>query len=271
MTEERTIPGVDTTKPSIARVYDAMLGGKDNFDVDRAVLEQMLVSVPDVLLMARDNRRWVRRVARWLVREAGIDQFLDVGSGLPTVENTHEVVQRIDPDSCVVYVDNDPAVIAHGRVLLADDERTFFVAGDLTRPEELLADRAITSHLDLTRPVGLLHCLTLHHVGDEDAHRIVRGYVDRLAPGSYLTVSHIRLPEPDDERLPDMMGAVAGYQAASPDFTARRLADVEALLTGLELVEPGVVPVGAWWPEGPPVDEPHRFADFLVGGVARKP
>jgi hypothetical protein len=271
MTDERVLAGIDTSRPSIARVYDAMLGGKDNFAVDRVVLEQMLQSVPGVLVMARDNRRWVRRVARWLSTEAGIEQFLDVGSGLPTVENTHDVVHRIDPDATVVYVDNDPAVIAHGRVLLADDECTFFAAGDLTEPDQLLADEAVAAHLDLDRPLGLLHCLTLHHVDDEAARRIVRGYVDRLAPGSYLAVSHIRLPEPDDERLARFMDAVAGYQAASPGFTPRRLAEIEELLTGLEVVEPGVVPVGEWWPEGPAVEEPHEFAEFLVGGVVRRP
>ncbi|MBO0890047.1 MAG: SAM-dependent methyltransferase [Acidothermales bacterium] len=271
MQVEKAPPGVDVSRPSIARVYDAMLGGKDNFAVDRSVLERMLESVPDIQIMARDNRRWVRRVAAWLTSEVGIDQFLDVGSGLPTVENTHDVVHRIDPDASVVYVDNDPAVIAHGRVLLADDEHTFFAAGDLTRPDELLADPAVTGHLDLTRPLGVLHCLTLHHVGDEEAHRIVRGYTERMAPGSYLAVSHIRLPEPDDARRAGFMAAMAGYQAASPDFTPRRLADVGALLAGLELVEPGVVPVVEWWPEGPPLGEPYEFAEFLVGGVARRP
>jgi hypothetical protein len=270
-TEERAPAGVDTTRPSIARVYDAMLGGKDNFAVDRQVLEQMMTSAPDVPNVARDNRRWVRRVVRWLARDAGIDQFLDVGSGLPTMENTNDVVHRIEPDAVVVYVDNDPAVIAHGRVLLADDEHTFFAAGDLTRPDELLADPAVVAHLDLDRPVALLHCLTLHHVAGDAAGWITRAYLDRLASGSYLAISHMRLPEPGDEKLARFTATTTEYRAASPASTPRLLADIQSLFSGLEFVEPGVVPVNDWWPEGPQVGEPHEFADYIVGGVARKP
>jgi hypothetical protein len=270
-TEERGPAGVDTSTPSIARVYDAMLGGKDNIAVDRQVLQQMMVAAPDVPRVARDNRRWVRRVVRWLAAGAGIDQFLDVGSGLPTMENVHDVVHPIAPDAVVVYVDNDPAVIAHGRVLLADDERAFFAAGDLSRPDDLLLDPAVIGHLDLDRPIAVLHCLTLHHVAGDAAGRIVRGYLDRMASGSYLAISHMRLPEPDDEKLARFTAATTEYRAASPASTPRVLADIQNLFAGLELVEPGVVPVHKWWPEGPPIGEPHEFADYIVGGVARKP
>lgn len=265
-------PQVDTTKPSIARVYDAFLGGKDNFEVDREVCAKLVEFNPDAPYLAQDNRRWVRRVVRWLTSEAGVDQFLDLGSGLPTVENTHEVAQRVNPDTVVVYVDNDPAVIAHGRALLEGDPNTFFFGGDLTDPAALLADPGVARHLDFDRPVAVLQCLTLHHVADQaEAEAIVAGYLRPLASGSYLALTHNRLPEPSDERRDRFMDFVRKYREASPGYTPRLLKDIQALVAGLDLVEPGLVPVDDWWPEGPQASAPRDLAEFVCGGVARKP
>lgn len=262
--------GVDTSTPSIARVYDAALGGKDNFDVDREMLRHLMEVNPTIPGLVREGRRFIQRVVRWLVGEAGVDQFLDLGSGLPTAENVHEVAQRIAPDTTVVYVDNDPVVLAHGRALLEDEDHTFIVDADLTRPDELLSDPLVNRHLDLSRPLAMLQCATLHFVpGQADAEAIMRGYVERLAAGSYVVLTHVQLPEPDDQRYEPFMEGVTRYRTAVPTFTPRPLADIRALLRGLEPVEPGLVPFVEWWPEGPSAPPPS--ADTFLGVVARKP
>jgi SAM-dependent methyltransferase len=142
----------------VARVYDLVLGGKDNFAVDSQMYERLTEIAPELPPALRGNRDWLARVVRWLAHDAGIDQFLDCGSGLPTAENTHDVAQRVNPDATVVYVDNDPAVVAHGRALLEENDRTHFVAADVTRPHEVLEHPDLTRHLDLTRPVAVIHC-----------------------------------------------------------------------------------------------------------------
>jgi SAM-dependent methyltransferase len=267
-------PPVDTDKPSIARVYDALLGGKDNFEVDRQVAERLMADIPGVEVATRHLRKALGRIVRWLVREAGIDQFLDLGSGLPTAENVHQVAQRVNPDVVVVYVDNDPVVAAHGRVMLEENDHTHFVVGDLTKPDELLRDPVMT-HLDFTRPLGLIQSATLHFVADQAvAEHIMRAYVDRLASGSYVVMAHGRAAEEDDELRGQAADAFATYRervTAGGGFTLRTREQVEALLPALELIEPGLVAVDDWWPDGPPVGDPPPGARFGLVGVARKP
>lgn len=267
-------PPVDTDKPSIARVYDALLGGKDNFEVDRQVAERLMADIPGVEVATRELRKALGRIVRWLVADVGIDQFLDLGSGLPTVENVHQVAQRVNPDVTVVYVDNDPVVAAHGRVMLEENDHTHVAIGDLTHPDELLRD-PVMGHLDFSRPLGLIQSATLHFVADQAvAEQIMRSYIDRLAAGSYVVIAHGRAAEEDDELSGQAADAFATYRervTAGGGFTLRTTEEVAALLPGLELVEPGLVAVDDWWPAGPRVGDPNPGARFGLVGVARKP
>ena len=161
-------PGFDATKPHVSRVYDYLLGGKDNFAADRAVGDQMIASLPAIQVGVRAQRDVLGRVVRYLVGEVGVRQLLDIGSGLPTAENVHEIAQRIEPATRVVYVDNDPVVLSHARALLADDEATFVADGDLRDPAGILSHPAVRDHLDWDQPVGLLLCGILHYVLDDE-------------------------------------------------------------------------------------------------------
>ncbi len=175
---------IDSTVASVARVYDAMLDGKDNYAVDRTVADDLKHACPEIPLMARDNRDWLIRIVRFLVdtrHGPGLTQILDCGSGLPTAENTHQAAQRLNPDAQVVYVDNDPVVAAHGRALLEENNHTHFAAADLTQAQELLRDPTVTAHLDLDEPLALLLVGVLHHVDDQqDPLELVRTYRDLL-------------------------------------------------------------------------------------------
>uniref|UniRef100_UPI002454353D SAM-dependent methyltransferase n=1 Tax=Nocardia abscessus TaxID=120957 RepID=UPI002454353D len=187
--------GVDTTRASIARVYDATLGGKDNYEVDRYVRDKVAEVAPRQSDVARMNRRWLHRVVRYLVGSAGIEQVLDIGAGLPTVGNTHEIAQQQNPQARVVYVDNDPVCNIHGRVLLERNAYTHFVPADLTDPDMLLSHSEVTPHLDLTRPSALILCGILHHVDDAlDPAGIMRQYIDALPAGSYVAITHFYDP-----------------------------------------------------------------------------
>jgi hypothetical protein len=266
-------PVLDTSKPSIARTYDAFLNGKDNFEVDREVVRQVTQVFPEACLIAMENRQWLVRAVRFLTREPGIDQFLDVGSGLPTAENTHEVAQLVIPDATVVYVDNDPACQAFGRALLEGNGFTHFVDADLTRPRELLAHPSITRHLDFDRPLAMLQCGTLHHVPSEQRpHEILSAYIDALPSGSYVLLTHFWDPKDNgpltaaardiEQRFRDA-GLGSGFW--------RPREEIEAFFDGLEMVEPGLVPLHEWWPDGPRLCGPTPADQLILGGVARKP
>ena len=187
MAEEQEIGGIDVSKPSIARAYDVVLGGKDNYAVDRQVVGEMLKIVPDLPQVATYNRQILIRGVRYLVREAGIRQFLDLGSGLPTVQNTHQVAQAIAPDARVVYVDNDPIVLAHGRALLEENENTAVVTADLRDPGAVLDHPDVNRLIDFSQPVGLMLVGITHHLhDDEDPEGIAKAYIDAIPSGSYL-------------------------------------------------------------------------------------
>ena len=266
--------GVDTTRPSIARVYDYSLGGKDNYDVDRAAFEQIQRIAPRQGDVSRMNRRWLHRVVRYMAGPAGIDQFLDIGAGLPTVGNTHQIAQQENPEAKVVYVDNDPVCNAHGRVLLEQNENTHFVPADLLEDKTLLRNSDVTRYLDMDRPIGLILCGLLHHVDDElDPAAIMRKYVDLLPPGSYLAISHFHDPGPADpqhhalakelERRFTEKGLGSGWYRTS--------GQILEYFCGLELIEPGLVQLDEWWPAGPPVRPRYPEEQLMVGGVAYKP
>lgn len=260
---------IDTSAPSIARVYDALLGGKDNFEADREVMRRLLASSPGGEQLARRCRACLGRMVRWLVAEAGVDQFLDLGSGLPTAENVHQIAQRINEEAVVVYVDNDPVVAAHGRALLEDNDHTHFLAADLTDPETILTAPIVAEHLDFTRPVAMIQSMTLHFVPDQaDAERIMTSYIDRLTSGSYVAILHFGGLDPDDAVIAEI---VATYRTSTGPLTPRTFEQIRALMPGLELVDPGLVPIDDWWPGGPDLEPRPSHARYDIAGLARKP
>jgi len=263
--------GIDTSVPNVARIYDYMLGGKDNFAADREAAQQLLAAVPDIAGMVRDNRSFIGRVVRFLAGEAGIRQFLDLGAGLPTQSCVHEMAQAVAPDACVVYVDNDPVVCTHGQALLGSAGRIAVVLGDLRQPAEILRHPQVLDMLDFSRPVGLLCASTLHFVPDEEKpHQIVAEYRDHLAPGSYLAITHGTLGDTPEEDPTDNVGTVTRvYENASAHLHVRSLPEIERFFDGFELVEPGVVWMTEWRPD--PGVPPAARLKSLRGGVGRKP
>jgi SAM-dependent methyltransferase len=265
------LPGVDLSRPHSARMYDYFLGGKDNFAVDRETAEVAIRSWPGVRTTARENRKFLARAVEFLVREAGIRQFLDIGTGLPSANNVHEVAQRFAPDSRVVYVDNDPLVLAHAQALLrsAPSGRTAYIHADLRRPQEILADPVVRETLDFSQPVALVLLAILHFVADEqdDARAIVSALLDPLPPGSFLLSSHVTA-EHDPEGVG---GLVATYRKSGVTAQARSAEDFGLVaFDGLELVPPGMVLISDWRaPEGVP--RPSAKEVSAYGAVARKP
>jgi len=261
-------PGFDATKPHVSRVYDYLLGGKDNFAADRAVGDQMIASLPAVQVGVRAQRDVLGRVVRYLVGEAGIRQLLDIGSGLPTAENVHEIAQRIEPATRVVYVDNDPVVLSHAQALLADDEATFVADGDLRDPAGILGRPAVRDHLDWDQPIGLLMCGILHYVlDDEDPAGVTGTLYDALPRGSYVFIHHLLDTEdPATATLQEQMRAGVGRAQF------RTMARIRELFGGLELIEPGVVLVPDWRPDpGTPGVRHHPVLQMAAVGVGRKP
>ncbi|WP_424536679.1 SAM-dependent methyltransferase [Sphaerisporangium viridialbum] len=261
---ERVLPGqLDVSTPSVARMYDYYLGGKDNFAVDRERAEEVIRQSPHVPLMARANREFLGRAVRFLAGEAGIRQFVDIGTGLPTRENVHQVAQRTDPRSRVVYVDNDPIVLVHARALLADNPNTHVMPGDLRRPWEILGDPHVRGVIDFAEPVAVLLCAILHFVADkEDPYGIVSTLIEAMAPGSYLVISHA-------ERHRELSGATDSYRGASAPAVLRSCVEIAEFFDGLQLVAPGVVYLPLWRPDGPLFFEDNRVRAY--GGIGRKP
>jgi hypothetical protein len=258
---------IDTGRANIARVYDYLLGGKDNYAADRELAEELLAQQPGIRQNARANRAFMQRVVR-TVAEAGVDQFLDLGTGLPTGENVHQVAQSVNPDARVVYVDNDEVVAAHSRALLASDHGAEFMLGDLREPGQIV-DSAQCA-LDLSRPVALLIISMLHFVPDDgQARAIVATLTEPLAAGSYLAISHWQYHAADEDLAKRYSGAVVAI--------ARRTREqIGGLLpAGWEPVEPGLAPVTAWRPavaglEPGSVSGSSQTGQF-VGAVVRKP
>ncbi|WP_103337910.1 SAM-dependent methyltransferase [Amycolatopsis sp. CA-126428] len=269
---ERVPVGVDPTRASIARVYDAFLLGKDNYEIDREVLHKVQKAAPEAQDLAFENRGFLIRACRFLASQTGITQFLDCGSGLPTAENTHQVVQRINPDIEVVYVDNDPVVLAHGRALLEENENTHFVAEDIFEPQRILENEVVRQHIDFTEPVALLQMGTLHHFnGDpERPAEIMKEYIAALPSGSFVALSHFFDPDDEDSATARKM---EDFFLHSPmgSGTFRKQAEIEGLFPGLEMVPPGVVRCADWWPDGPRLKELNVAQRTIAGGIGRKP
>ncbi|GAA1755010.1 SAM-dependent methyltransferase [Nonomuraea sp. AD125B] len=271
--QERAPRGIDTTRPSVSRVYDFMLGGKDNYEADRMAARRALEVAPDAPQAARANREFLGRVVRFLAGEAGIRQFLDIGSGLPTQGNVHEIAQAVAPGTHVVYVDHDPIVLVHGRALLAVDDTTTVVEADLLDPEAILHNPEVRRLIDFDRPVALLLLGILHHLADhEDPGGITRRLMDRLVPGSYLAVSHFHNPGPE---LPEVSRQAYSAEKVFNETMGtgrwRTRAEILAYFDGLDLLEPGLVPLPEWRPGEDDHATPGITYHTFVGGVARKP
>ncbi|MGN2639688.1 SAM-dependent methyltransferase [Nocardia takedensis] len=273
-------------RPTSARAYGWMLGGKDNYAIDREIILQVLKGFPECVDIARQNRQFLYRAVRYLVQEAGIHQFLDLGCGLPTDNNVHEVAQRFDPNARVAYVDIDPIVLAHGRALLADQQSTTVITADMRDPDALLADPDVRRLIDFDEPLAVLFLSVGHHLKDVDsvgsgARHALRHILDTVAPSSsYLAFSQV---VSDDAALGAQFAAQ--LDGAGIPWQNRTPREVDALFDGLEAIEPGLRNVIDWRPDPdqPPLEPvPDQLVSFVgvtdrrtvvyeYGGILRKP
>jgi hypothetical protein len=266
------LPGVNVRQPNIARAYDYLLGGKDHFAADRMLAERILEIAPGVREGTRACRAFLYRVVRYLTADAGVTQFLDIGSGLPTTTNVHQVAHQVNPAARVVYVDNDPMVVAHGQALLADEVTTTVVEADLRQPERILNDPVTREFLDFTQPVAVLMMSVLHHVGDrEDPGRIVEALRDAIPSGSYLAILHFW--DPGGEYPSVSARAKASEKVLAETIRtghARTREQIRAFFGDFEMVDPGLVPVAEW--RSPPDETGENKVGHYagLGGVGRK-
>jgi hypothetical protein len=264
---EDPVSTFNAARPHVARVYDYLLGGKDNFAADRAVGDEMVASLPAVQVGVRAQRDVLGRVVRYLVGEVGLRQLLDIGSGLPTAENVHEIAQQVKPATRVVYLDNDPIVLSHAKALLADDTVTFVVDGDLRDPAGILANPEVRRHLDWDQPIGLLMCGILHYILDEENPAGIVATLYRALPrGSYVFIHHLlELDDPASATLQEQLRKGVGRAQF------RTMDQVRVLFGDLELVDPGLVLVPDWRPDpGTPDVGNHPVLGMACAGVARK-
>jgi SAM-dependent methyltransferase len=261
-----TLAGIDPEKPSPARIYDFWLGGSQNFEADRAAGRRAAEAMPTLTAAIRANRAFLGRVVRHLVTERGVTQFLDLGSGVPTVGNVHEVAKEADAEVRVVYVDIDPVAIAHARHLLADVDGVEAILADLRHPQSVLAHPLVPASLDLTKPVALLFNAVLHFIADaERPERILRTFLDAVPPGSYLALSHAA---PDLAHRDEQESMLEDYRrSTAAPFTNREPEVIAGWLDGMEICPPGMVTVDEWMPEP---DGPHEQILRTYGVLARK-
>lgn len=264
-------PSIDSSVPHSARVWNYFLGGKDNYPVDQEMGDQYRAIFPEIIDIARTDRAFLGRAVRHLAGEAGIRQFLDIGTGLPTMDNTHEVAQRVSPDARIVYVDNDPLVLTHAQALLTSSPEGAcdYIDADLRDPDRILAAAAET--LDFDRPVAIMLLGILHFVPDYDeVHGIVMRLLDAVPPGSHLALTHATFD------LGGQTASAANAEAqrawnekATETITPRTREQVLGFFDGLDLLEPGLVSMSRWRPEAAPWGEPPEVSGF--SGVGRKP
>jgi hypothetical protein len=270
--EPDTVPsGVDVSVPNVARIYDYLLGGKDNFAADREAAGLALRAVPQMRSLALENRRFMIRAVRFCAR-AGIRQFIDIGAGLPTQDNVHQVAQRADPGAHVVYADNDAVVVSHGRALLAEDRRTAVIQGDLLQPEEILDHPDLRALIDLDQPVALLLVALLHFIPVESGpDESVARLRDALPPGSYLIVSHSELPPEQAVGTTPLTEEtrLLGRAYNRPMGPVRSRDEIAGFFGDWELLEPGVTEVWNWRPDGETIVSPSDIMS-MVGAVGRK-
>ncbi len=262
--EPRVPDGVDVTRPSIARIYDYLLYGKDNFAVDRAAAEKLMESRLDPRRLSLANRGFLRRAVRFLAQQ-GVSQYLDLGSGLPTSPNVHDVARDVVPDARVAYVDHDPIVVAHNEALLATRDGIITIRADVREPDAVLGHEALPGCIDFEQPVAVLLLSVLHFINcEEDAPGIIAKFRQRLAPGSYLAIS----VGTSDGADPDMLAeATQTYAGARMPFTLRSRAQIMELFDGFDLVEPGLVSLPDWRPDFR--TDRTALKGPTLGGVAR--
>lgn len=264
---DENTPRIDTSVPHSARVYDYWLGGKDNFEADRKVAEATRIASPGIVQGARDNRAFLGRAVRYIA-EQGVSQFLDIGTGIPTQGNTHEVAQQVNPAARIAYVDNDPIVMTHARALLRSTRqgRTCYVEADLRDPGSIIDHPEIKGVIDFSEPVALVIVGTLMFITDkEDPAGLVRQYTEALVPGSYFAVSHVTA-----DFFPETIADAAdAYNSDSLGFTPRTKAQISEYFTGFELAEPGLVALATWRTEEDPALLAQRIHG-AYGAVGRK-
>jgi hypothetical protein len=257
--------GIDTRVPTTARMYDYWLGGKDNFTADRVAALAVSEVAPEAPLIAVENRKFLRRAVRYLAAEAGIAQFLDIGTGLPTQGNVHHVAQAVSSAARVVCVDNDPMVVAHARALKTS-RNTVVIEADLREPQAILEHPGTRRLIDFGRPLAVLLVAVLHFIGDDgDPSAIIATLRDAVPPGSYLVISHVT----GDIRPESSSQAAVHYKKVTPGATLRDRGEILGFFTGLELVEPGLVQVPFWRPDEPVPADAGKV--WCLGAVGRKP
>ena len=264
---------IDSSKPNIARVYDTFLAGKDNYAADRAVVREIHAAGPGLTRVVQEERAWLGRVTRFLVKSAGIEQILHVGAGMPTIDNTHEAAQRFNSDTRVIYVADDPVVQAHGRAILAENDLTHLVEADFAQPDEVLGHDTVRKYLEPDQPVALIHSHTMHHVpGRQRPLEIVQRYLDALPSGSYLVLTHFCDPQDGGSgtQLARFVEGVFSRSGLGP-VVFRPREEIEAFFAGLQVVEPGIGRLRDWWPDGPLLATASKEDEMILGGVARKP
>lgn len=262
-------PPVDlkTDRPHSARMYDYLVGGKDHFPADRMAAEQALTSFPTLRTAALENRRFLGRAVRYLVQEEGIRQFLDIGSGLPTADNVHQVAQRYDPLSRVVYVDNDPIVLVHGRALLEENDRTTVVQSDLHTPQQIIDHPDTRQLIDFSQPLAILVVAIFHFVPDDaKVAEIMHTLVNAAPVGSFFVLSHATAEISPETAL----GVQEAYRDNEVPLTLRDRAEFQKFFTGLEMVEPGIQVVSDWRPDIPEKDRPSHAEVSWYGGVGKR-
>jgi trans-aconitate methyltransferase len=265
--EAKALQQIDTTVAHPARRYNYWLGGKDHFAADRESGDAIEAVFPSIRLAAQENRRFMRRVVIYLTREAGIRQFLDIGTGIPAPDNTHEVAQAIDPTSRIVYVDNDPIVLSHARALLTPtpEGATAYLEADLRAPETILGHADLARTLDMSKPVGLLLIAVLQFIGDdEDPYGIVTRLLHALPAGSYLAISH-----PSFDLMPETTATRLAAATAGETFQARTRVDVARFVAGLDLIAPGLRSITDWRPDDEPRPSATAEETAMYGVVAR--
>jgi hypothetical protein len=263
--DAQALPGIDASVATAARMYDYYLGGHDNFAADRIAALKVLEAAPEIARLARENRKFLGRAVRFLAGEVGIRQFLDLGTGLPTRGNIHQVAQEVDPGCRVVYVDNDPMVLAHSRALKTGPG-TAVIQADMRDPDAILGNSQTRDLIDFEQPVAVLFVAVLHFLSDrDDPPAIVARFLSVAAPGSYLVISHATSgtrPHAADQ-------AAAAYASTANPATPRDHDEIHAFFRGTDLIDPGLVPVQLWRQPGPDPVSPDSVG--LLGGVGRKP
>jgi O-methyltransferase involved in polyketide biosynthesis len=251
-------------RPNVGRIYDYLLGGKDNYAEDRHGADELIAAIPDVVAGARANREFLGRAVRFLTAEAGVRQFLDIGAGLPAMGNSHTVAREVAPDARVAYADIDPVVISHAQGLLGKNPEVRAVLGDLRDPGSILDHPDLRAHIDLRQPAAILLVAVLHFVPGEEAYKAVSFLKDAMAPGSYLVVSHGTSDNLSHDAAAKMRQV---YEAANAPAAPRTEQGIDRFFDGLQMLPPGLCDVASWR-AGPQPGQPSRV--LFLGGIGRK-